>query len=232
MKRSHKAQILVFRGMFPRLYALCVICSAWLVRLTTRRRIRGKRNTIKVRGVYLYNCRISVSGNDNMIIMHPECILRNVRLMVHGDGHLVEIGAGVRVYRSALLWCEDEKGILRIGEKSRFEEVHIAVTESGSKIEIGSGCLFAYGIELRCGDSHSIIDDLTGKRINRARDVKIGDRVWVGMGAKILKGVQLGSDCVVATDAVVTKSFPSNVVVAGNPAREVRQGISWIHERI
>jgi maltose O-acetyltransferase len=50
----------------------------------------------------------------------------------------------------------------------------------------------------------------------------IGDDVWVGNGAMILKGVTIGDRAVVAARAVVTKDVPPDTVVAGNPARVVK----------
>ena len=52
--------------------------------------------------------------------------------------------------------------------------------------------------------------------------VKIGDNVWIGMGAVILKGVTIGDNSVVAAGAIVTKSIPANTIVAGNPAEVVK----------
>jgi len=53
--------------------------------------------------------------------------------------------------------------------------------------------------------------------------VKIGDNVWIGMNAVILKGVTIGENSVVAAGAVVTKSIPANTIVAGNPAVTVKK---------
>ena len=53
--------------------------------------------------------------------------------------------------------------------------------------------------------------------------VKIGDNVWIGMNAVILKGVTIGENSVVAAGSVVTKSVESNAVVAGNPATVVKR---------
>ncbi len=53
--------------------------------------------------------------------------------------------------------------------------------------------------------------------------VVLGDNVWVGAGATILKGVQIGNDAVIGTGAVVTSDVPAGAVVAGNPARIVKQ---------
>ena len=51
----------------------------------------------------------------------------------------------------------------------------------------------------------------------------IGNNVWVGAQAVILKGVTIGDDSVVGTSAVVTSDVPAGVVVAGNPARIVKR---------
>ncbi|HEX8899049.1 MAG TPA: DapH/DapD/GlmU-related protein, partial [Chthoniobacterales bacterium] len=57
----------------------------------------------------------------------------------------------------------------------------------------------------------------------RSAPVIISDNVWIGMNAVILKGVTIGENSVVAAGAVVTKSVPANVVVAGNPAVITKQ---------
>jgi serine acetyltransferase len=53
--------------------------------------------------------------------------------------------------------------------------------------------------------------------------VHIGDNVWLGDHAMVLKGVTIGENSVVAAKAVVTKDVPANVIVAGNPARVVKE---------
>lgn len=56
-----------------------------------------------------------------------------------------------------------------------------------------------------------------------AEPVTIGDSVWIGGGATILPGVTLGDNVIVAAASVVTRSFPSGVLIAGNPARIIKQ---------
>ncbi len=53
--------------------------------------------------------------------------------------------------------------------------------------------------------------------------VEIGDNVFVGMGARILKGARIGDDAVIGAGSVVTGEIPAGVVAAGNPARVVRE---------
>ena len=60
---------------------------------------------------------------------------------------------------------------------------------------------------------------------NMKADVVIGDRCFIGASAIILPNVHIGNEVVVAAGAVVTKDVPSNCIVAGNPARILREGI-------
>lgn len=56
-----------------------------------------------------------------------------------------------------------------------------------------------------------------------AEPVTIGNDVWIGGGAIILPGVEIGDRCVVAAGAVVTKNVPADSLVGGNPARIIRK---------
>jgi maltose O-acetyltransferase len=55
-----------------------------------------------------------------------------------------------------------------------------------------------------------------------AYPIRIGSRVWIGGGAILLPGVEIGDDTVVGAGSVVTKSLPSGVLAAGNPCRVIR----------
>jgi maltose O-acetyltransferase len=55
------------------------------------------------------------------------------------------------------------------------------------------------------------------------REVRIGNNVWIGSGAVILKGVTIGDRAVVGARAVITSDVPSDVVMAGNPARIIKR---------
>ena len=55
------------------------------------------------------------------------------------------------------------------------------------------------------------------------KGIIVGDNCWIGAKATILDGVRIGNGCVIAAGSVVTKSFPNNVVVAGVPARIIKQ---------
>jgi acetyltransferase-like isoleucine patch superfamily enzyme len=94
------------------------------------------------------------------------------------------------------------------------------------RIGIGEKCLISAGVRIHDNDGHPLDP---GRRLrnepirqDEAADVVIGDNVWIGAQAIILKGVVIGDHAVVATGAVVTHEVPSLAVVAGNPARVVK----------
>jgi acetyltransferase-like isoleucine patch superfamily enzyme len=57
--------------------------------------------------------------------------------------------------------------------------------------------------------------------------VAIGNNVWIGLNATVLKGVTIGDGAVVAAGAVVTRSVPPKCLVAGVPARIVKENVAW-----
>lgn len=61
------------------------------------------------------------------------------------------------------------------------------------------------------------------RRLYSKGPVVIGNRVWIGSGAAIMPGVTIGDNCVIGANSVVTKSFPANSIIGGNPAKIIRQ---------
>lgn len=207
----------------------------WLAlgeRRGVRRSIQGQNNLFQAAGASLNNVELDIIGNDNTIIISPGSRLNNVHFHIRGNGHRIEFGPNCRISRGGVIWFEDSGGVLQVGQNTTMVEVHIAVTEPGSRVLIGEDCMFANDIDIRTGDSHSIIDAASGQRLNYAADVVIEDHVWIAPHVVILKGVHIGRDSVVATGAVVTKSFGSGLIVGGNPATVIKSGISWKRERL
>lgn len=168
-------------------------------------------------------------GNNNHLL--SESLLDNVKIRCFGDGHQLSIGKEV-VFKSGQIKFENMGCKLTIGSKTTIEDAQLFVAEDGMSITIGSDCMFSDRIKIYTTDGHSIIDTNSGNRINQAESVNIGDHVWIGSDVKILKGVEIGSNSIIASGAVVTGVIPPNSIAAGCPAKVIKQGITWNRERL
>lgn len=146
----------------------------------------------------------------------------NVRVGSHGriQGELLTFAHGGRIMigswfylgPGSMIWSSDETGIM-----------------------VGDRVLASANVIIHDTDSHPIppksrfeqtkqIFETGHPSINpgiRSAPIRIGDDVWIGAGAMILKGVSIGDAAVIGAGSVVTKDVPSGTIVAGNPAREV-----------
>ena len=195
--------------------------------------IRGKGNQIDCRHTSLDSTQFEIWGSNNQIIIGADCHFNNVTFHIEGDNHRIQIGNKVRFNVAGSIWFEDHNGELNVGDESTFENVHLAVTEPYSTLTIGQDCMFSYDIDVRTGDSHSVIAETENRRTNYAENISFGDHVWVTARCVILKGALISSNSIIGTQSVVTKPFYSEgVVIAGNPAKVIKEGINWKRERV
>lgn len=100
------------------------------------------------------------------------------------------------------------------------ENVQITV---GDTVEIGKGCTIGRDVVIRSYDGHTI--ESNGYKISEP--IIIGNHVWIGQGATILKGVKIGDGAIIASGAIVTKDIPANCIAAGIPAKIIKENIKW-----
>lgn len=91
------------------------------------------------------------------------------------------------------------------------------------KIELGNNVVIARDVIIRDTDGHH----LSGKEHQMEKEVKIEDNVWIGTRTIIMKGVTIGEGAVVAAGSIVTKDVPPHTVVAGVPAKVIKENIIW-----
>jgi hypothetical protein len=145
------------------------------------------------------------------------------RLRIRGPGR-VEIGDGANLFAFSGRTVFDTRtpeAVISVGERSRVNETLI---QAVTRVEVGPDCILGRAHILDT-DMHSLSLD---RRSNpeawvRSEPVIIEANVWVGRGAAILPGVRIGTGSVVGYGAVVASDVPPGVLVAGNPARVIRE---------
>ncbi|MBB6175631.1 maltose O-acetyltransferase [Anoxybacillus tengchongensis] len=126
---------------------------------------------------------------------------------------------GEHVYIEPPFYCDYGYNI-HVGENffANFNCVFLDVCE----IRIGNNCLIGPGVHIYTA-THPIDPTERASGLEYGKPVIIGDHVWIGGRAIINPGVNIGNNVVIASGAVVTKDVPNNVVVAGNPAKIIKQ---------
>ncbi len=92
-----------------------------------------------------------------------------------------------------------------------------------SSIEIGYNVAISENVTIWDSDAHEIIRD----NYQKTAPVKIGNHVWIGTNAIILKGVEIGDGAIIAAGSVVNKNVPKNCLVGGVPAKIIKHEIEW-----
>lgn len=114
---------------------------------------------------------------------------------------------------------------------------------SVDEIEIGNDVMFSWGCTVADNNSHShiwserkndVIDwkrGLDENKVGAYKDwsnvkkgkITIKDKAWIGFNSIILKGVTIGEGAIIGAGSVVTKNVPDWTIVAGNPAKIIRE---------
>lgn len=171
-----------------------------------------------------------IDGKNNQILIGKNCKIRNTTFFIRGNNNVIELKDDISAF-GAEFHIEQNGNYLQIRKGTTFHRrngypIHIALDE-GSTVLIDEDCMFSNGIQIRSTDSHSITD-IKGNRINYAENIKIGKHCWIGLNCIILKGTQIAPHTVVAAGSICTSSYlRENCIIAGNPARIVKQNIDW-----
>ncbi|RIE05399.1 acyltransferase [Cohnella faecalis] len=123
------------------------------------------------------------------------------------------------LYRNIGFYLDSETAVIEIGDHTFLNRRSEVMCKR--HVKIGSHCAISWDVTITDTDYHAI------EGTEPTRPVVIGDHVWIGSRATILKGVTIGAGAVVAAGAVVSKDVPARTLVAGVPAKVVRENVSW-----
>ena len=129
------------------------------------------------------------------------------------------LGQGVRLNAGARLDLEAPGARIVVGDFTFLNER--ASVSAHQLVTIGSRCAIGFDVLIMDADGHSV-----DGRPSTA-PVTIGDDVWIGARAMVLKGVSIGDGAVIGACSLVTRDVPPGALVAGNPARVIREQVSW-----
>ncbi|MET0270763.1 MAG: acyltransferase [Sphingomonas sp.] len=167
---------------------------------------------------------VTFRGSGNVVELGTGSAGLSARLDL-GDDSRVTIGANVRM---AALEVHTERGAhIRIGTGTALTWVLRIHAHEAADVTIGERCLISDDCWITVSDMHSILDKASGRRINPARPVVIGDHVWLSNGVTVLKGAAIGAGAVIGYGSVVTGAIPAETLAVGRPAKVVRSGIVW-----
>ena len=178
------------------------------------------------------NTRVSIGGNGNVMLMGNGTLLNKVDVSISGHNNKLIIHDNVRFLEGGRIRIEDNNNSVEIGGNTTLINCFFSSADNNTKLIVGRDCLFSANVILRTSDSHSILDE-QGNRINKGKDVVIGNHVWIGNGVTVLKGSVIGNNCVVGTESVVSgQTIQDNSVSVGVPCRTVKCGTNWSIKRI
>lgn len=172
----------------------------------------GYDNDVVIRSA-AFQAEIYIQGCNNTILVEEDAVSQLPSYIQFGDA------------KNPVFGC-----ILRIGRGSDLTAADIRLFDRGSSIDIGEDCLVSWDVKIWSSDTHSLLD--AEGRVHAGKALHIGNHVWVGNGVHIGKNSYIADGCVVGWGSTVAGRFETpGCVIAGAPARVVKEGVSWDKRR-
>lgn len=172
------------------------------------------------------NTKIKITGKNNILYCEPNVKIVNSNIYFNCDNSIVYLSSSKHIYYLSASLNND--CVLFIGKDNYFNGIiNIALSEQRHCI-IGNGGLYSFGVWIRNADPHLIYDIQSKKRLNNTKSIFIGDHVWIGQSAFLLKGTQIDSGSIIGAMGLVSgKKIPANTSYGGNPCRKIAENIFW-----
>lgn len=199
--------------------------------LTTQLVTRYERHIVNPENFFAYADTCMELDEASLMVLNGKLTLnsgtteyayRSTILRLDRSAQLVVTGGEFQVFYSADITVFSG-GVLTLGNSFINNSCRI---RCGKSITIGDGCAISHNVSILDSDFHILIRD-GEPQPRHGSGIVIGDRVWIGTNATILKDVQVGDGAVIAAGSLVSKDVPPRALVAGSPARVVDTDIDW-----
>lgn len=199
------------------------------IRIKLITRVKGKNNSVSIKGNILKKSKIKINGNNNKIIIE-EGKYKNIQIGISGNNNILSIKSSERIGDLHVVIQNSFNSII-LEENVYIGGTKIVSCGRNNMIKIGRDSMLSDNVEIWGCDAHSITQN--GTIVNPSRSITIGERVWIGTGVKILKGAMIGKGSVIGIGSIVPgKTYPENVVIAGNPPTIIKDKIDWTFENL
>lgn len=181
----------------------------------------GQKNLIPYKGSFFLIDHLAYLDIRGKLRLNTNCFHENGRvtnLRLDESSRLIVKG-NFDVFYGGDIICFSG-GTLQIGSGFCNSNIILRCTK---EIIIGEDVAISHNVTIMDSDAHEIV----GNAHSKSQPINIGNHVWIGTGAKILKGVTVGSGSVIAAGAVVVQDIPENCLAAGVPAEVIRENVKW-----
>lgn len=174
--------------------------------------ITGKNSPLgdenKVLGEFprLENSKIIFDGAGNVLYCEPGVHLKNSTIEFRGDNSLIYLSESRHLYFLSMVIYHQSNCFF--GKHNYINGPLKAILSERKNIVVGEEGQFSFGIWMRLADPHLIYDVETRKRINPSRSIYIGDHVWIGQSATLLRGTRVGSGSIIGAMGVISGGRP------------------------
>jgi acetyltransferase-like isoleucine patch superfamily enzyme/coenzyme F420-reducing hydrogenase beta subunit len=180
----------------------------------------------KIKFLPLKYCRLSIAKSAKLVLKSYFMMgVKQVESSHLETRLLLEPNATLTINGNFTMFCNSYIRVVEGGElilNEGFINENVQIT-CASSVTIGKGCAIARDVIIRDYDAHTI--ERLGVEIKKP--INIGNHVWIGNRAMILKGVTIGDGAIIAAGSIVTKNVPPYSVVVGIPAKVIKENVSW-----
>jgi len=185
-------------------------------------KIRNTINTTVFRWIYTPRKNVKLDNGLRinkwpLIRVHRNAsLVLSDNVLLNSSNHSYHINMHSRVK----IMCDVEGAEIYIGKNTR---IHGSCIHAFKKIHIGNDCLIAANCQIFDANGHHSSANQRHNSNGEAKEIKIGDNVWIGANSIILPGVSIGSNSIIAAGSVVNKSIPGEHIAGGNPAKSIKR---------